>query len=262
VRHDDPEHWDWEQPQPPLAGPPQPVVVPPARSPYAPSFRTKLIALLAFLVIVPGGLAYLFRYELGLSDGSYRFMALQPGTDDVPVTYQTCHPIKYVVNHSMSIEGGQQFVDEAVGRISAATGLRFVNLGTTGLRPRLGRVPGDTVLIAWTEPAEVPELAGDTVGVGGSNSARMGESGTRFFFSGEVALDAPDLARMLERNGPASVRAVVMHELGHVVGLDHVDDQHELMYEKNLGRADFGPGDLRGLARLGQGGCANPQRPE
>jgi hypothetical protein len=256
VRHDDPDQWDWEQPRPPLPGPAEPVVVPPERSPYAPSFRTKLIAVLAFLVIVPGGLVYLFRYELGLADGSYKFIALQPGTDDVPVTYQSCMPITYAVDDTMSVPGGQQFVDEAVARISAATGLRFVNEGTTSLGPGNHQVPDATLLIAWTDPARVHELAGDTVGVGGSRSARLGDVGLRYYVSGQINLDAPDLADMLERNGPASVRAVVMHELGHVVGLDHVQDRHELMNEKNVGATDFGPGDLRGLALLGKGGCA------
>jgi predicted Zn-dependent protease len=47
----------------------------------------------------------------------------------------------------------------------------------------------------------------------------------------------------------------VMHELGHVVGLAHVDDPTELMYERNEGRSDWGPGDLTGLEALGKGLC-------
>ena len=40
-----------------------------------------------------------------------------------------------------------------------------------------------------------------------------------------------------------------MHELGHVVGLGHVDDPCELMNADNKGRTSFGSGDLRGLGR-------------
>ena len=50
--------------------------------------------------------------------------------------------------------------------------------------------------------------------------------------------------------------SILLHELGHLVGLDHVDDWTELMHgggEPNI--IDFGPGDLTGLARLGQGEC-------
>ena len=59
-----------------------------------------------------------------------------------------------------------------------------------------------------------------------------------------------------EPHGTESLRAIVLHELGHIVGLAHVDDPHELMYGDNIGMTDFGPGDLTGLARLGQGACA------
>ncbi|HEY0889152.1 MAG TPA: matrixin family metalloprotease [Nocardioides sp.] len=54
---------------------------------------------------------------------------------------------------------------------------------------------------------------------------------------------------------PAAAQAVVMHELGHVLGLDHVPDPGELMHDENTGRVDFGPGDLEGLARLGATEC-------
>jgi hypothetical protein len=51
------------------------------------------------------------------------------------------------------------------------------------------------------------------------------------------------------------VRAIVMHELGHVVGLAHVDDRGELMYADSVGQKTFGPGDLTGLGALGRGRC-------
>ena len=61
---------------------------------------------------------------------------------------------------------------------------------------------------------------------------------------------------MLERvDGRKYVRAVVMHELGHVLGLDHVDDRDQLMYDENVGQTELGPGDRAGLAALGAGRC-------
>nr|WP_269329758.1 matrixin family metalloprotease [Kineosporia babensis] len=52
--------------------------------------------------------------------------------------------------------------------------------------------------------------------------------------------------------------AVVLHEFGHLVGLDHVDDPAELMYRTPTARPHsdgFELGDRRGLARLSGGPC-------
>jgi Zn-dependent protease with chaperone function len=57
-------------------------------------------------------------------------------------------------------------------------------------------------------------------------------------------------------DGKRVVRAVVLHELGHLVGLDHVTAADQLMYPQvQPGVTDFGAGDLTGLAALGRGTC-------
>ena len=55
--------------------------------------------------------------------------------------------------------------------------------------------------------------------------------------------------------GSRYARAVVMHELAHVVGLDHVDDPTQLMNPEGTDVTEFAAGDLAGLARLGGGQC-------
>jgi predicted Zn-dependent protease len=52
--------------------------------------------------------------------------------------------------------------------------------------------------------------------------------------------------------------AVLRHELGHALGLDHVDDPRELLFAgvALAPHAGYGPGDRRGLWELGAGqGC-------
>ncbi|WP_157356979.1 matrixin family metalloprotease [Arthrobacter sp. U41] len=60
---------------------------------------------------------------------------------------------------------------------------------------------------------------------------------------------------MQRPDGTLVVRAVIMHELGHVVGLAHVDDPKQLMNADNTGSIEFADGDRAGLALLGRGVC-------
>ena len=76
------------------------------------------------------------------------------------------------------------------------------------------------------------------------------------YVSGTILLDAPQL-RDFARNGRSDVvRGVAEHELGHLVGLGHVNDQHQIMFpESDLQVSSYQDGDRRGLAQLGAGPC-------
>ena len=71
-----------------------------------------------------------------------------------------------------------------------------------------------------------------------------------------MVFDAPQMRRILRQPGGRDrARAIVLHELGHLVGLLHVDDPGELMHREDVGRLELGPGDREGLAALGSGTC-------
>jgi hypothetical protein len=83
------------------------------------------------------------------------------------------------------------------------------------------------------------------------------------YVGGSVSLDGPQLAEILRRpNGHAQARAVVMHELGHLVGLDHVTNPRQVMLAENGTATEFGDGDRAGLTKLGSGGCPYDVTPE
>ena len=196
--------------------------------------------------------------------GDYRFLQLQE-SGSRPVAYDPCRPIHYVVRPDGVPPGGQQLVEAAVAEIAAATGLRFVSDGTTTEAPRDDRRPyqpgryGERwapVLITWSHPAEQPQLAGEVAGLGGSVSLRVGDNPS-VYVTGQIALDAPDLHLTLQQpGGDAVVRAVLLHELGHVLGLGHVDDPAQLMHASStVHNSALSPGDRAGLARLGAGQC-------
>jgi hypothetical protein len=197
------------------------------------------------------------------TQGMHAFLHVQP--DGTPVGYDPCRPIRFVVRPDGMPEGGQQLIDEAVAIVSSASGLAFESAGTTDEAPAVDRLLiqperyGDgwaPVLIAWADETGVPELAGEVAGLGGS-AAVPGASGNGLWLAGgRVVLDAVDLTGMLGRvDGWAQARAIVVHELAHVLGLDHVGDPTELMHEVSSMRTDLGPGDLQGLATVGQAAC-------
>ena len=192
--------------------------------------------------------------------GSFSFTQTQPTNASRPVAYDPCHPIAYEVNGTLAPPGGLDLIQEAVKEMSHATGLHFEYIGPTDRLPDtadLGSRPGrEPVLVAWTTPRVAPRLEGKVAGFGGSTASPDEVTGDLRYVTGTVALDALDLTEVMMRaNGPAQVRAVILHELGHLVGLAHVDDPGELMYRDNVGRLDLGPGDREGLALLGSGRC-------
>jgi hypothetical protein len=193
------------------------------------------------------------------TSGSHEFMASFDGS---PVTYSPCRTIRYELNLTSAPPGAEGVLGVAIQRVERATGLKFEYVGTSERRPldRAPRVYGleakaPPVIVSWATPQEAPGLAGEIAGYAGSSYFPDGSHG-RHFVTGQVIFDSEVFSRLLQSPaGTAKARAIAMHELGHLVGLNHVRDPGELMYERNVGQLDFGPGDLQGLATLGHGRC-------
>lgn len=195
---------------------------------------------------------------------AHRFTMLQPSTTE-PVAYDPCRPIHVVVNGRTAPAGGDEILAGALAEVSRVSGLQFVLDGPSDEPADFSREAfqpdryGDRwapVLLAWSDPAEVGDLEGDVAGVGGSAWLEVDRT-SRVYVTGLVAVDGPQMAEILARpGGREAVEAVVLHELGHLLGLDHVDDPGELMQPvAEPGLTAFGPGDVTGLAHLGRGAC-------
>ena len=113
------------------------------------------------------------------------------------------------------------------------------------------------VLILWATPASVPDLGGYVLGEANPTPVSVREGGMAYV-TGSVVLDAEDIgSRIASPTGADQVRAIVQHELGHLVGLGHVADPSQLMFTETRPRQiqDWGNGDLAGLNLLGRGRC-------
>ncbi|HXZ72356.1 MAG TPA: matrixin family metalloprotease, partial [Streptosporangiaceae bacterium] len=142
-------------------------------------------------------------------------------------------------------------------------GLRFNYLGTTDYVPSAtnpGTYPADTdLVIAWSDAATVPVLAGSVIGVGG---AYVTYSAPARLLRGGVSLDRQGGLPAGFGNG-ASTGALLLHEVGHVLGLGHETvDTLQVMYPALTSSATpwYEAGDRTGLARLGYSpGCSAPR---
>lgn len=192
----------------------------------------------------------------------FKFLSLDPATE-TPVRYDPCTSIPYVINPESAPAGGLKDIHQAVELTAAASGLSFVYEGETdeavgGDRPpyqpdRYGR-RWAPVLIGWM-PHDSAIFEVDDVGVAGS-AIVQNDAGRLVYVTGRIALNgAEQLA-----NGFAPGKTwgkVILHELGHLVGLDHVPDPAQVMHSSLVSSpAIWGAGDEAGLRQLGSlAGC-------
>lgn len=229
-----------------------------------------LASLLACVAMVAGSLG-------SGAEAAGRGYALRTSTlgdgSTVTLRWNGCQVITYMVNLA-AVPASRQatFVREtrqAVAVVAAATGFTFAYRGLTRAMPRTTTgitLPAD-IVIAYAAPrlTDLP-LSGATLGWGGSISYswKVAAAGSGYSYGaaavrGYVVLDTPQVLAMSPGFGPGYRRGnLLLHELGHVMGLGHVSDRRLLMFDTISASTPngFAAGDRDGLARLGRtAGC-------
>ena len=212
----------------------------------------------------PAGIAVSTVAVAPATSNSYTWMVTND--DGSPARFNPCTPIHYVMNVAEGPAGAAGLVAGAFARLSAATGMTFVSDGITDEVPTSNRQPTQArygpgwapILVAWARPSETDLLpGGNTIGEGGSWWVMPGT--TKTFVTGAVVIDPNNTAGLLASFGAgSSLGELLLHELGHVIGLGHTADPTQIMFATLLpiGNAGYGAGDLTGLRILGRAsGC-------
>lgn len=244
--------------------------------------RSPAVRTIALVLILALGLAYAGAYlisalrqddpavplEAVADPKGFKFLALDPASGQ-PVRYDPCSPLHWVFNPANAPSGGLRDARAAIALTADATGIEFVYDGETDEQVGADRYPfqpdryGDRwapLLIGWmAHDSEI--FAIEDVGVAGSAVVENGQ-GRLVYVSGRIALNGSEQLA----NGFAPGKTwgkVVLHELGHVLGLDHVEDPAQVMHSSLVSSpAVWGTGDLAGLTQLGRlGGCIDVPAP-
>jgi hypothetical protein len=189
-----------------------------------------------------------------------------------PVRWDPCEPITYAIDARAAPRWVVRDLTKAMREVTAATGIRFQPAGRTseGFVAAFERIrfssEGSDLVILWVGSERYEEIR-ERIGARRPSLAFAmpfpGDYATRGQYVGAIVVMSESTFSSRHQQGfqfRYSHGVVLLHELGHVMGLGHVrKDDDQLMHTGGSTEWDlttFGSGDLEGLRLLGaEQGC-------
>ena len=188
------------------------------------------------------------------SASSYAFESTY-GTPSTPTRWSDCSDISYEVNLTHAPANALTVLNAELSRVHALTGLSFTYAGSA---PAVNFATYDAsgvpapVIFAW-EPAN--HLL-DALNVNATTIPIVNPSHANYVSA--IVLFNDDMNAFFVKD-PIFAANLVLHEIGHVVGLSDVNDPTQVMnasLSPSVTSDALGAGDLAGLRLLGTSGCS------
>lgn len=175
------------------------------------------------------------------------------------VTWRDCEPISVVLGDRNLDPAKEALLRESLAVLASASGLSFKIVGTTGEVPQIDwalsgpKMPGSSyppVYVGWVHRDETNILRDEKV-LGSAVANPAVKNSVRQLVTGAVVFN-DSLYRSLDAsNGPGETqRNLVLHELGHLLGLGHVEHASIMNADPGKWPAGLNAHDLTALGGL------------
>ena len=162
---------------------------------------------------------YLDEFEKGSPDPKLVWTQVAQRNKS-PLTWHTCKKIKVFVNPG-DVKSGVEDVKEVIEDVNQLTSLNFYYAGLTTKQPFVDISNEYEVVVGFYSEEEAPEehKFKEAIGLGRAD----GYFGN--VVSGGVGIRTP----AYQKASKSLRKEILLHEFGHVLGLDHVSKKNELM---------------------------------